>query len=62
MERKIEEALGLPFVCSEPAQIQRYCVGNEFKAHTDDFDPELDASYWSGGQRTWTFMVYVHTI
>ncbi len=46
----------------EPLQGQRYAVGQEFKAHTDFFDPDGQdfQKYCSiAGQRTWTFMLYL---
>ena len=49
----------------EPVQGQRYEVGQEFKAHTDFFDPHGQdwEKYCSvSGQRTWTFMVYLNTV
>ncbi len=53
----IEPALG------EPLQGQRYLVGQEFKAHTDFFEPNGPdfATYCSvAGQRTWTAMIYLN--
>ncbi len=49
----------------EPVQGQRYAVGQEFKAHTDYFEP--DGADWErycsvAGQRTWTFMVYLNDV
>lgn len=47
----------------EPLQGQRYAVGQEFKAHTDYFDPDgLDFQKFCtiSGQRTWTFMIYLN--
>lgn len=47
----------------EPLQGQRYAVGQEFKAHTDFFDPDGQdfAKFCSvSGQRTWTFMIYLN--
>ncbi|MEO9468902.1 2OG-Fe(II) oxygenase [Parasphingorhabdus sp.] len=47
----------------EPLQGQRYAVGQEFKAHTDYFDPDgLDFKKFCtiSGQRTWTFMIYLN--
>ena len=49
----------------EPLQGQRYEVGQEFKQHTDWFNP--DGPDWEkfcsvAGQRTWTFMVYLNTV
>jgi prolyl 4-hydroxylase len=46
----------------EPLQGQRYLVGQEFKAHTDFFEPggEDFQRYCSvAGQRSWTFMIYL---
>lgn len=54
---------GLDALHAEPLQGQRYAVGQEFKAHTDTFEPE-GADYerfcGSAGQRTWTMMVYLN--
>lgn len=49
----------------EPLQGQRYEVGQEFKQHTDWFNP--DGTDWEqfcsvSGQRTWTFMIYLNTV
>lgn len=49
----------------EPVQGQRYEVGQEFKAHTDYFEPQgADFQKFCAvaGQRTWTFMVYLNTV
>ena len=49
----------------EPVQGQRYEVGQEFKAHTDYFEPAGQdfARYCSvAGQRTWTFMIYLNEV
>jgi prolyl 4-hydroxylase len=47
----------------EPMQGQRYAVGQEFKAHTDYFEP-TGADYAEhttvAGQRTWTVMIYLN--
>jgi prolyl 4-hydroxylase len=48
---------------AEQIQGQKYTVGQEFRFHTDYFDPELlkkDASI--NGQRTWTFMIYLNDV
>lgn len=50
-------------VFGEPLQGQRYAVGQEFKAHTDYFDPhgqDFKKFCSVSGQRTWTFMVYLN--
>jgi len=47
----------------EPLQGQRYAVGQEFKAHTDYFEPGgMDYEQYCGrsGNRTWTLMVYLN--
>jgi prolyl 4-hydroxylase len=49
----------------EPVQGQRYAPGQEFKAHTDYFEP--DGADWErycsvAGQRTWTFMIYLNAV
>lgn len=49
----------------EPVQGQRYAVGQEFKAHTDYFEPQgADFEKYCGiaGNRTWTFMVYLNAV
>jgi prolyl 4-hydroxylase len=49
----------------EPVQGQRYEAGQEFKAHTDYFEPggRDFARYTSvSGQRTWTFMAYLNDV
>ncbi|WP_164116869.1 2OG-Fe(II) oxygenase [Sphingorhabdus sp. Alg239-R122] len=47
----------------ETLQGQRYNVGQEFKAHTDYFEPngmDYDKYCSVSGQRTWTFMIYLN--
>jgi prolyl 4-hydroxylase len=49
----------------EPMQGQRYDVGQEFKNHTDYFEPtgEDFTRYCSvSGNRTWTFMIYLNAV
>lgn len=49
----------------EPLQGQRYDVGQEFKGHTDYFEPTgVDFAEHTAlsGQRTWTFMAYCNTV
>jgi len=57
------ELLGLPPGFGEPLQGQRYAPGQEFKPHTDTFEP-LGADYYEHcaerGNRTWTAMVYLN--
>ena len=47
----------------EPLQGQRYAVGQEFKPHTDFFDPDgqdFQRYCTVSGQRSWTFMIYLN--
>lgn len=49
----------------EPLQGQRYDVGQEFKPHTDYFEPggrDFDTYCSVAGQRTWTFMIYLNDV
>ena len=63
VDAKIIALTGLNPAYGEPMQGQRYAVGQEFKAHTDYFEPNgADyARYCSvAGQRTWTVMIYLN--
>ena len=63
VDRKISDVLGLPLELAEPPQGQRYAPGQEFKLHTDTFEPG-GADYYihcaEAGQRTWTAMIYLN--
>jgi prolyl 4-hydroxylase len=63
LDRKIAELLGLELGQSEPLQGQRYAPGQEFKPHTDTFEPGGYDFYLhtaASGQRTWTAMIYLN--
>lgn len=63
IDDKIARTLGIRLTYSEGNQAQRYDVGQQFKAHTDYFEPNTPeyAKYGGArGQRTWTFMVYLN--
>jgi prolyl 4-hydroxylase len=67
--RELEERLfalnGIDPAHGEPVQGQRYDVGQEFKPHTDYFEPSGRdfAKFCSvAGQRTWTFMIYLNDV
>ena len=63
VERRIATFTGLDGAHGEPLQGQRYAVGQEFKGHTDYFEPAGTdyATYCSiAGNRTWTVMVYLN--
>lgn len=63
LDEKIARVLGIRLTYSEGIQAQRYEVGQEFKQHTDYFQPnsvEYNTFAGDSGQRTWTFMVYLN--
>ncbi len=64
VERRLALFTGLDPAHGEPLQGQRYAVGQEFKGHTDYFEPQ-GADYVTycsvAGNRTWTVMVYLNT-
>ena len=63
VEERIAALLGLPLELSEPLQGQRYAPGQEFKPHTDTFEPggyDFYVHTAQGGQRTWTAMAYLN--
>jgi len=62
-DAKIAKTLGIRLEYSEGIQAQRYDVGQQFKAHTDYFEPgtaEFEKFGGERGNRTWTFMVYLN--
>ncbi len=63
VDRRIADLLGLPLDSGEPLQGQRYAPGQEFKPHTDTFEPG-GADYYihtaERGQRSWTAMIYLN--
>eukprot|EP01037_Dinobryon_pediforme_P021793 gene21793-22765_t len=62
-DAKITEFTGLDPQHGEPIQGQRYAAGQEFKPHTDYFDPlgiDFDRYCRIAGNRTWTVMVYLN--
>lgn len=64
IDLKIARTLGLNVAWSEEIQGQKYLVGQEFKAHTDYFQPqsaEYEKFAGARGQRSWTFMIYLNT-
>jgi prolyl 4-hydroxylase len=63
VDHRIAELLGLSLAVSEPLQGQRYAPGQEFKPHTDTFEPggyDYYVHTSGSGQRTWTAMVYLN--
>ena len=65
VNERISALLGLDDRHGEPLQGQRYAPGQEFKAHTDTFEPGR-ADYFlhcaESGNRTWTAMVYLNDV
>ena len=64
LDVRMSQALGIHWSYSEPNQGQKYLVGQEFKSHTDYFEPgtpEFLPNTGERGQRTWTFMVYLNS-
>ncbi|MGE0178183.1 MAG: prolyl hydroxylase family protein, partial [Sphingomonas sp.] len=64
VEGKIGQLTGIDPALGETIQGQRYGVGQQFKPHHDFF--YSDQAYWeameaSGGQRTWTAMIFLNT-
>ncbi len=65
LDEKIARAVGIRQSYSEGIQAQRYDVGEEFKQHTDYFEPgtpEYAEHAALRGNRTWTFMVYLNDV
>jgi prolyl 4-hydroxylase len=63
VEAKITARMGIDPRHGETIQGQRYAVGQQFKAHHDFF--YTDQPYWeaerrSGGQRSWTAMIFLN--
>lgn len=65
LEDRLHAVSGIDPDHGEPVQGQRYGVGQEFKAHTDYFDPwGQDYQHYCtvSGQRTWTLMIYLNAV
>ena len=65
LDLKIANTLGIRPSYSESIQAQRYDIGEEFKQHTDYFEPgtpEYRQHAGARGNRTWTFMVYLNGV
>jgi prolyl 4-hydroxylase len=63
IDRRISGLTGIDPQHGEPMQGQRYAVGQEFKAHTDYFEPngaDFQKFCAVSGQRTWTVMIYLN--
>lgn len=65
LDARLAEISGIDGAFGEPLQGQRYEAGQEFKAHTDYFEPsapDYDQHCAVSGQRTWTFMIYLNDV
>lgn len=65
LDEAIAATLGVRLPYSEGIQAQRYDVGQQFKQHTDYFEPgtpEYAQHAGAHGNRTWTFMVYLNDV
>lgn len=65
LENRLHAAGGIDPAHGEPVQGQRYDVGQEFKPHTDYFDPwgqDFQRFCAVAGQRTWTMMIYLNKV
>ncbi|WP_442789637.1 prolyl hydroxylase family protein [Novosphingobium sp. SL115] len=65
LDEKLSALSGIARAFGEPLQGQRYAPGQEFKPHTDYFDPhgaDFHRFCSVAGQRTWTFMMYLNDV
>jgi prolyl 4-hydroxylase len=65
LDAKLAAVSGLDPAHGEPLQGQRYAVGQEFKAHTDYFEPtghDYETYCGRSGNRTWTLMIYLNDV
>jgi prolyl 4-hydroxylase len=65
VQDKINALTGIQPAHGETIQGQRYAPGQQFKPHHDFFHPNTE--YWddmqrSGGQRTWTAMIFLNDV
>tara|TARA_A100001391_G_scaffold173888_3_gene136127 strand:+ start:14426 stop:15067 length:642 start_codon:yes stop_codon:yes gene_type:complete len=65
LEQRLQALNRIDAAHGEPVQGQRYDVGQEFKPHTDYFEPD-GADFHKfcdvAGNRTWTFMIYLNAV
>jgi prolyl 4-hydroxylase len=63
VQQRLSHLTGIELAQAEPLQGQRYAAGQEFKPHTDTFNPggyDFYVHTADRGQRTWTAMVYLN--
>ena len=65
LDRKLCALLGIGPAFGEPLQGQRYAPGQEFKPHTDTFEPGRHDYFLhcaDSGNRSWTAMIYLNDV
>lgn len=65
LDARLAQVSGIDPAHGEPIQGQRYDVGQEFKPHTDYFEPgggDFERYCAVSGQRTWTFMIHLNLV
>lgn len=65
LEARLFTLNGIDPAHGEPVQGQRYDVGQEFKPHTDYFEPngvDFERYCAVAGNRTWTCMIYLNDV
>lgn len=65
LDARLAALTGLDPALGEPLQGQRYAPGQQFKAHTDYFEPDgadFHRFCATSGQRTWTVMLYLNDV
>jgi len=65
IDQRLAGLIGCDVAFSEPIQGQRYDPGEYFKGHTDWFasgTKEYGTYTKTGGQRTWTVMIYLNDV
>ena len=65
LDAKLAWVSGITPAHGEPLQGQRYAPGQQFKPHTDYFEPtgsDFQRYCAVSGQRTWTFMIYLNDV
>lgn len=65
IDARICGLVGIDAAFGEPLQGQRYEVGQQFKGHTDYFEPtgiDFHEHTERSGQRTWTVMAYLNAV
>lgn len=64
LDAQLSAVCGIDPIYGETLQGQRYAVGQEFKPHTDYFEPggaDFERYTSVAGQRSWTLMIYLNT-